>query len=293
VTAIAPGALVAHITALLPSLRPSEQRVASMIVERSDEVVEMSSSELAQLVGVSRATVVRTSQALGLSGYPQLRVLIARDMVGRSDEGNVGELASTAEPVEVLRHVFRAAAASLPAAADLVAADAMLRTVDALLAAEWILIVANGMSAPVGQEAALRLRSLGLRVEAPQDSLGQQVSARLLDPASVCLILSGSGSNGISLRAAAAARAAGAVTVGVTGFARSPLVENVDVPVVLGQPGLSFRDELLNTSRVTQSLFVTAVAASLAFRLGQSSRTARSRSMEMIAENLWDSHAGS
>ena len=75
----APGKVLATIRSLLPSLLPAEQAVASVLLERAAQVVELSSQQVAELSGASRATVVRTCQSLGFTGYQQLRVLIARD----------------------------------------------------------------------------------------------------------------------------------------------------------------------------------------------------------------------
>src|SRR5690606_32383202 len=69
----------ARIAMLAPSMQPSERRVAEAIATDVDLAVERTAQEIADAVGVGRATVIRTAQTLGYDGYPQLRVALARE----------------------------------------------------------------------------------------------------------------------------------------------------------------------------------------------------------------------
>ena len=51
----------ARIAAALNTMQPAERRVAELIVESADAVVEWTAQELADRAGVGRATVVRSS----------------------------------------------------------------------------------------------------------------------------------------------------------------------------------------------------------------------------------------
>ena len=69
-----------RISALAQSFQPSERRVADAIVADPAGAVECTAQQLADQVGVGRASVIRTAQTLGYEGYPQLRVALARDL---------------------------------------------------------------------------------------------------------------------------------------------------------------------------------------------------------------------
>ena len=94
-SATRPGEVIATIRSLLPSLLPTEQAVAAVLLARSADIVELSSQQVADLAGASRATVVRTCQSLGYTGYQQLRVLLARDAGYAGGAGDAS--ASTSE----------------------------------------------------------------------------------------------------------------------------------------------------------------------------------------------------
>src|SRR5690625_4507166 len=74
------GSVPTRIRTGLSMLHPSEQRVAQVFLDRPEWTIEASAQEVADAAGTSRATVVRTAQRLGFTGYPQLRVLLARDV---------------------------------------------------------------------------------------------------------------------------------------------------------------------------------------------------------------------
>ena len=58
------------------SLSPQEQRVADFIFDHFDDLISYNSAELAQLSGVSKATVSRLFKRLGYDKYK--RVIISR-----------------------------------------------------------------------------------------------------------------------------------------------------------------------------------------------------------------------
>ena len=55
------------------SLSPQEQRVADFIVDHFDDLISYNSAELAQLSGVSKATVSRLFKRLGYEKYRDMR----------------------------------------------------------------------------------------------------------------------------------------------------------------------------------------------------------------------------
>src|ERR1700748_3676043 len=82
-----PGILIT-IRSLLPSLAPVEQRVAQAVLDDPAGVAWRSISELASACGTSATSVVRFCRAVGLRGYPDLRLALA-GAVARDDATTV------------------------------------------------------------------------------------------------------------------------------------------------------------------------------------------------------------
>src|SRR5215813_4063771 len=65
------------IRALLPNLAPVEQRVAQQVMKDPFGTAMQSISELARSCDTSATIVVRFCRAIGLRGYPELRIALA------------------------------------------------------------------------------------------------------------------------------------------------------------------------------------------------------------------------
>lgn len=277
-----PGEVLATIRSLLPSLLPTERAVAQVLLERSRDIVELSSQQVAELAGASRATVVRTAQSLGFSGYQQLRVLLARDAGYSTPPPRSAAVGPAASVSAVFAHVGQNVAAMVA----LLDPDAVASAVEAIATAGRLLVVGNGLSAPLALDAAARLTSIGRPAEAPLDVIGQQISARLLKPGDVLLVMSGSGANAATMRAAEAAIEATATVIVVTAFARSPLASLAAINLVVGMPSMSFQDEVTLTTRIPQVILLEGLVAAVTERLGASAAQAKDLALAVIGNNL-------
>ncbi len=274
--------VTARIAAVRNSLQPSERRVADLIVDDPDAVIELTAQQIADRVGVGRSSVVRACQTLGYRGYPQLRVALAAERGRRAEppvaqDGVLGGIRSAIDRI----------ADDLRAATSLLDADGVTAAVEAVSSARRLLVVASGLSAPVATDLAMRLTAVGRPAETIGDPIGQQIAARHLTADDVCVVISGSGANEASLRAATAARTAGARVIAVTSFVASPLTERADLSLVLASGG-TFRDELEHTSRIAHAVFAEALVDAVARARGGDAERARERVLEILSDNLGD-----
>lgn len=274
--------VTARIAAVRNSLQPSERRVADLIVDEPDAVIELTAQQIADRVGVGRSTVVRACQTFGYRGYPQLRVALAAERGRRAvapvaQDGALGGIRSAIDRI----------ADDLRSVTSLLDAEGVSEAVNAVVAARRLLVVASGLSAPVATDLAMRLTAVGRPAETVGDPIGQQIAARHLAVDDVCVVISGSGANEASLRAAFAARAAGARVIALTSFSASPLTERADLSLVLASGG-TFRDELEHTSRIAHAVFAEAFVDAVAAARADDASLARSRVLEILSDNLGD-----
>src|ERR1700745_3957118 len=81
--------ILVTIRSLLPNLAPVERRVAQAVLDDPQGVARRSISELARACGTSATSVVRFCRAVGLRGYPDLRLALA-GAGGRADGAAAG-----------------------------------------------------------------------------------------------------------------------------------------------------------------------------------------------------------
>lgn len=278
------GSVPALIRAGIPDLNPSERRVAEVFVDRPAWTIEASAQEIADAASTSRATVVRTAQRLGFTGYPQLRVLLARDLGLGADAAVTDHDPTSDDASGVFNAFLRDVALTINDALALLDADDVRHVVDLLAGAEHVLVVGNGLSSPVALEMAMRLNSIGRYADAPTDHVEQGVRARRLGPGDVCVVVSGSGSTRPTLAAASAAAKAGAAVVGLTASASSGLAEIATVSLVVGLGAPSFRDDITRTSRLPQAIVVGGLVRALSERNPDAARDAQARMLDVIGE---------
>lgn len=245
----------AHITTRMPSLQPIEQRVAQAILEDMDFVLHATADQLAAKVGTSRTSVIRTAKALGYDGYQHLRVALTQEIAQRpqplpdADSTHVGRMSAEIASFSNYLHGLTA----------LLNEDELTATVEVLAQARRVLVVGNGLSAPLAQTMALRLTSIGRPAEFVAEAMGQHIAATQLDKDCVCLVVSGSGSTTLTLNAATAAFEAGAKLIALTSFTSSPLAELASYTLVIPSPDGTFRAELQDASRVAFLLVLEAL----------------------------------
>lgn len=82
-------ALHERVVALESQLAPGERTVARFLSDHPDLVAASTALELAERIGTSNATVIRTVKALGYSGLPALRRVMVQAMADRHDPARI------------------------------------------------------------------------------------------------------------------------------------------------------------------------------------------------------------
>ncbi|GAA0823642.1 MurR/RpiR family transcriptional regulator [Streptosporangium amethystogenes subsp. fukuiense] len=247
-----------------PDLSPSEQRVARTVLAAPLEVIHRSVTQMAQESGSSVGSVMRFCQSLGLRGFQDLKLRLARESIP-AERQLLAEVASGDGPAEVARKVLTGSAVALQDAAQTVDTDRLGAVAELLTGTPRILFIAVGTSAPLAADVAYRLTTIGLPASFPADVHVQHVTSRMLRPGDVCFGISHTGSTTETLASMRAARQSGATTVALTSFASSPLTELVDHLLVAGSRETAYRIESM-TSRVVHLVVLDAIFTLIALR---------------------------
>lgn len=190
---------------------------------------------IAQAAKTSSATIVRTTQKLGYTGYCALRNEAIRfGMQGPLSATDAGAPVDAAQ--DVMDQVFATAVEELQNASDTLDRQQFSDAVEVLDVAQKIVFIGSGESSMPAQEAALRFMIYGRDAVAPTDVLQQQFSALLLTSRDALVAVSYSGANKHTLEAVETARISGVQVIGITSTALSPLAELTDMLLVVASP---------------------------------------------------------
>jgi DNA-binding MurR/RpiR family transcriptional regulator len=258
------GDVLELIRVRLPGLSPAERRVAETVLPAPLEVLHMSVTQLAEVSESSVGSVIRFCQTLGLRGFQDLKLQLARQAIP-VERQLLDEISTDDGSPEVVRKVFSGMAGALGEAARFVDADLLDRVADLLIDAQRILFVAVGTSAPLAADIAYRLVTIGLPATYPSDVHVQHVSARMLGPGDVCFAISHTGSTTETLASMRTAARTGAATVALTSFTSSPLTELTETVLVAGSRETAYRIETM-TSRIVHLVLLDAIFVLIALR---------------------------
>jgi DNA-binding MurR/RpiR family transcriptional regulator len=253
-----------------PSLRPAEQRVAEAVLADPAGVSERSITSLARACRTSETTVLRFCRALGLAGYPELRIALARAAQGEEDDraagtapdGVIGPTDSMAEVVAKIAYADSRSVADTGAAVDV---EALQAAVEAVVRARRVDVYGVGASGLVAHELHARLHRLGVGSSVWVDPHAALTSAVGLAPGDVAVGVSHSGTTIDVLDSLRVARTRGATTIGITNFDRAPIVAHSDVVLTTATRETTFRTGA-TVSRVSQLVLVDCLFTGVALR---------------------------
>ena len=258
--------ILVTIRALLPNLAPVERRVAQMVLDDPAGVAWRSISELASSCGTSATSVVRFCRAVGLRGYPELRLALA-GAVAHDDAAAVAAASSDIDPDDdaatITKKIAYADARAVTDTASHLDIATLSQVVDALAKASRIDIYGVGASGYVALDLQQKLQRIGRPAFAWPDPHMAITSASLRERGDVAIGLSHTGTTVDTIDALREARRHGAVTAAVTNFPWSPITEAADFVLLTAARETAFRSGAM-TSRIAQLTVVDCLFVTLA-----------------------------
>ncbi|GAA3456354.1 MurR/RpiR family transcriptional regulator [Dactylosporangium matsuzakiense] len=277
---------VVRIRGLLPSLSRAEQRVGRIILDEAATAAQMTITELAKRADTSETTVIRFCRAIGVSGYPELRLRLAAEAgrVRRDDRAHeaVGSDISRCDDLaQVVRTIAYADARAVEDTAAQLDLDALERVVTAIAAARRIDIYGVGASAFVAQDFQQKLHRIGLTAYAWSDVHVALTSAALLGPGDVAVGISHTGTTMDTMEAFTEAGRRGATTVALTNFPKSPIARAAALVLTTAARETTYRSGAM-ASRLAQLTVVDCVFVGVAQRTYDRTRTALEATREAV-----------
>lgn len=252
-----PPSVLVTIRSLLPNLAPAERRVAEAALNDPPGTASSTISELARQCSTSETTVLRFCRAIGLDGYPALRLALAAAgaQATASQHYASGQILPGASVEEVVQAVSSADMQAVSETAAQLDHSVVELVAKALYEAPRIDIYGVGASGYVAQDFQQKLHRIGRVAFAWTDPHAARASAALLGPNDVALAMSHTGTTADTIEWLAQARAAGARTVAITNYPRSPITAEAELVITTAARETTFRSGAM-ASRIAQLTLV-------------------------------------
>ncbi|NGQ97376.1 MurR/RpiR family transcriptional regulator [Brevibacillus sp. SYP-B805] len=253
----------ARIRAASPQLSAKEQQIAEYILEHPDQIIHLSITELADLCECAEATIFRLCRRLGYRGYQAFKIALASEVVAPLQ--SIHQEIQPDDDLQVLAEkIFTANMETLRDSLQILNRETLALAIEWLSGATRIEFYGCGGSAVIAQDAYHKFMRIGIPCVWHADPHYQVMSAALLKPGAVVVGISHSGSNKDILEAVKVAKQAGATTIGITSYGKSPLNKLVDLCLFTASRETVFRTEALSSRLAQLSLLdLLYVAVSL------------------------------
>ena len=243
-----------RIRSLLPGLARAEQRVAQVVLDAPSSVARRSITEVALAANTSETTVTRFCKAVGVGGYPQLRIALAADTArseARSSRNLGGEISTEDDLASVISKVSFADARAVEETAEQIDVATLQTVINIVAGAGRVDVYGVGASAFVAADLQQKLHRIGRISFAWSDTHIMLTSAAVLSPGDVAVGISHTGATTDTVEALRVAREHGAITVALTNFPRSPITEVADHVLTTAARETTFRSGA-TASRIAQ-----------------------------------------
>ena len=206
--------LIRRITESQSSLRKSEAKVASYVLENLDEVIELRVVDLASKSSVSEPTVIRFCRAIGFDGFQSFKLQLAQQL-GLGSVFTQFAVEDSDTVADLLNKVFDTTVGSLITVRDEINSAVLEQAIDTISNARRVEFYGFGASGSVAADAQHKFFRLQLSSAAYTDPHIQRMSAISLGSEDVVVAISQSGETQALLESVELAREAGANVIGL------------------------------------------------------------------------------
>jgi RpiR family carbohydrate utilization transcriptional regulator len=200
----------------LPGLRDSERKVGEAVLRDPAWAIHASMAATARAAGVSDPTVMRFCAAVGCESFQGFRLRLAQSLAF-----GVPATHSVIRPgdseAEVASKLFDYTMTSLDRARRSLDMMAVRRAIELLSRARRIEFYGHGASGIICQDAQQKFPLFGVPCIAHADGHQQFMSASMLGPGDVAVVVSNTGQTSSVVECARRARASGAAVIGICG----------------------------------------------------------------------------
>jgi DNA-binding MurR/RpiR family transcriptional regulator len=253
----------------MPNLRPAEQRVAHAVLADPAKISESSITSVARQCQTSETTVLRFCRAIGLAGYPELRIALARaaqwEESGQGGAPITGQISATDSLQDVVAKITHADARAIEDTAAAMDLRVLKAAVDAISEARRIDVYGAGASALVGEDLHHKLHRIGLVSFMWSEAHLALTSAAVLQKGDVAVGISHTGTTIDTIDVLRVAHRRGATTIAVTNFSGSPITDEADLLLVTAARETTFRSGAM-ASRIAQLAIIDCLFAAVAQR---------------------------
>lgn len=259
------SAILGQIQRSRDKLSPAEKRVADHVLAHPRSALNDPIATIAKAAGVSQPTVIRFCRTLGCEGLSDFKLRLASGLTGTIPVTHT-QVTGEDTMLELGVKVLGNTASAILQVRDQLNRETIDRAIDLLTAAERVDFYAVGHYRVVADDAQFKFLRFGVASGSYTDPRLQLLSANVLKPSDVAVIISSSGTIDDLLAVADTAHRRGAAVVAITA-GHSPLARKADVALIVDHVE-DVATHVPMVSRILHLLVIDILAVGVAMRRG-------------------------
>ena len=245
------------IKSLYDSLSETQRRLADYILQNGDAVPFLSIHELAQVTGVSVASISRFARTIGYQSFKAFKTQLGKDALS-SFNGMYEAITLRDNDERIIEKVFLGNIRSLEETLRILNRGDLIHAARILSRSRRTVFLGVGSSGNIARDAALRFSQLDIQAEAYTDSYQILVQVLRVKKNEIAFCISHSGRSATTVKALELASHSGATTIGMSNYLKSPLHERSDVFLCTSFPESRVKVAALS-SRIAQMCLIDAL----------------------------------
>lgn len=232
----------------------SEKKIADCIMERKQEVVDMTVAELARASGASDASVSRFCRRCGFKGFHQLKMTLARELADGTQAPVTNDI-SRDDIAQSLQNILANKTEEIKQTVAMMEPEQLDQIMTLLQHARTVQVAAVGNTIPVALDAAFKFNQLGILTTTGTILETQTALSFNLGKEDVILAISNSGVSKRLCTLLAGARENGVKVVSITNNPESPVGRLSDYHITTATREKLLREDFL-FSRISATMVV-------------------------------------
>ena len=234
----------------------AEKKIADCIIERKEDVIDMTVAELAKASGTSDATVSRFCRRCGFKGFQHLKMSLAREVL--EEQGKSIQVSNDILREDIsqsLQNILANKVAELTQTVSMMEPKKLEKILACLEAAGTVQVAAVGNTIPVALDFSFKLNQLG--IPAVSGTIWETQIAYTLNmkKGDVVVVISNSGMSRRLLTLVEGAKENGVTVISVTNSPESPVAAASDYHITTATREKLLLDEFC-FSRVSATMVV-------------------------------------
>jgi DNA-binding MurR/RpiR family transcriptional regulator len=267
----------------------SEKKVAQIILEKTEEVIYSTITDLSDLADVGEATIIRFCRKLGFKGYQGFKMALAQEITMNQKTGNMllNSPIEADDTIEVVAQKFyNVSEKALKETLLLLDYKVLEEVAEVVRKAKRVFFFGVGFSGVTALEAKFKFMQIGLSSDAYTDNHLMAMVASTLGPDDVVIGISHSGSAIETVKGIKIARDSGAKTICITHHAKSPITKEAELTLLNGSKEGPLQGGAIGT-KIAQLFVIDLIYTQVVMLNEEKAIELKKRARDAVQESLY------